>query len=102
MPDDDEDDDDESERRHDDDKSKSNFSYRGAGKIAAQKSVTKRAASVHSGEFSTNAKLGHRLISADSSAARPPSRRNVTPSGRRAAAPSDEGPSINVSVTRPT
>ena len=44
-----------------------------------------------------NAKFGTRLVSADSSAGRPSSRRTVTPSRRRPA-PSD---SINVIVTRP-
>ena len=52
----------------DDDKSKASFSYWGTGKITAQKSVTKqRSASVYSGESSTIAKFGHRLVSADSS-----------------------------------
>ena len=99
MPDGDDDDDDESELVYDDDKSKSSW---GAGKITAQKSVTKRAASAYSGESSTNAKFGHRLVSADSSAAMPSGRRTVTPSSRRpAAAPSDKGHSVNTTVTRP-
>jgi hypothetical protein len=114
MPDDDEDggiDSDDSDR-----KSKMSFSYWGADKITLQKPMptkqrpgpgglgTRRGPIVPSGysrESSANAKFGHRLVSADSSAARPSSRRTVTPSGRRPAAPSDEGHSIKVTVTRP-
>jgi hypothetical protein len=109
MPDDDEDggiDSDDSDR-----KSKMSFSYWGADKITLQKPMptkqrpgpgglgTRRGPIVPSGysrESSANAKFGHRLVSADSSAARPSSRRTVTPSGRRPAAPSDEGHSIKV------
>ena len=91
-------DDDEMESICDDDKSKSSFSSWGADKITLQKPVTKqRPTSVYSGESSTNAKFGHRLVSADSSAARPSSSRTVT----RPAATSDEGRPIRVTVTRP-
>ena len=132
----------------DDDKSKSSFSNWGAGKITFQKPVTKPASlcsgeswtnaksghglvsadssaakpilkqqpgpgglgtrrngpivpSGYSRESSANAKSGHRLVSAGSSAARPSTRRTVTSSGRRPAAPLGEGHSINVTVTRP-
>jgi hypothetical protein len=113
MPDDDEDggiDSDDSDR-----KSKMSFSYWGADKITLQKPIAKQrpgpnglgtrrngpiVPSGYSRESSANAKFGHRLISADSSAARPSSRRTVTPSGRRPP-PSDEGHSIKVTVTRP-
>ena len=115
MPDDDEDceiDSDDSDR-----KSKMSFSYWGADKITLQKPIAKQrqipgglgtrrngpiVPSGYSRESSANAKFGHRLVSADSSAARPSSRRTVTPSGRRPApSASDEGHSIKVTVTRP-
>ena len=116
MPDDDEDcgvDSDDSDR-----KSKMSFSYWGADKITLQKPITNKqrpgpgglgtrrngpiVPSGYSRESSANAKFGHRLMSADSSTARPSSRRTVTPSAaRRPAAPSDEGHSIKVTVTRP-
>jgi len=96
-------------------KSKMSFSYWGADKITLQKPIAKQrpgpgglgtrrngpiVPSGYSRESSANAKFGHRLLSADSSAARPSSRRTVTPSGRRPT-PSDEGHSIKVTVTRP-
>ena len=92
------DDDDETEFWHDDDKSKSSW---GAGKITAQKSVTKRAGSTYSGESSTNAKSDHRLTSTDSSAARLSSRRAFTQSRRRPALSSNKEHSVSVTVTRP-
>ena len=91
----------------DDDKSKSNFSLKGAtlqNPISKQRSDSGRLGStvpsVYSGETPANATFGHRLVSADSSTARPSSRRTVTPSRRRPT-PSDEGHSIKVTVTRP-
>ena len=91
---------------HDDDKSKSNFSLRGAtlqDPISKQRSGSGRLGSTvpseYSGESWTNARFGHRLASADSSAGRPSSGRTVTLS-RPHPAPSDEGQSINVTVTR--
>ena len=53
----------------------------------------------YSRESSAKSKFGHRLVSADSSAAGPSSRRTVTSSRRRPAVPSDEGHSMKV-VTR--
>ena len=91
---------------HDDDKSKSNFSLRGAtlqDPISKQRPGSGRLGSTvpseYSGESWTNARFGHRLASADSSG-RPSSGRTVTPS-RPNPAPSDEGHSISVTVTRP-
>jgi hypothetical protein len=118
MPDDDEDEDGRDDF-NDDNKSKASkgSSYMSADKITLQKPIAKRrpgpggpgtrrygpiAPSGYSRESSANAKFGSRLVSADSSAARPASRRTVAPSGRRPAAPSDEEHSIKVSVTRPT
>jgi hypothetical protein len=114
MPEDDEEDEaadsDDSDR-----KSKMSFSYWGADKVTLQKPMAKhrpgpgmpgsrRGPSVPSGysrESSANAKFGNRLVSADSSlaAARPASRRTATP--YRRPAPSDEGHSVKVTVTRP-
>jgi hypothetical protein len=114
MPEDDEDgeiDSDDSDR-----KSKMSFSYWGADKVTLQKPLAKHRPgpgglssrrngpaipSGYSRESSANAKFGNRLVSADSTlaAARPSSRRTVTPSRRPAT--SDEGHSVKVTVTRP-
>jgi hypothetical protein len=114
MPDDDEDgggDSDDSDR-----KSKMSFSYWGADKITLQKPLGKHRSvpgghgtrrngpaipTGYSRESSANAKFGSRLVSADVSAGRPSSRRNVvTPTSRRPAT-SDEGHSVKVTITRP-
>jgi hypothetical protein len=113
-----EDDEDEGGDSDDSDrKSKMSFSYWGADKVTLQKPMAKHRPgpggpgsrrngpaipSGYSRESSANAKFGSRLVSADSSlaAARPSSRRAVTTPHRRPA-PSDEGHSVKVTVTRP-
>jgi hypothetical protein len=103
MPNDDEDED--SSVDLDDNKSKASkgSSHLSADKLTLQNPIAKQrpgpggpgtrrngpiVASGYSREPSANAKFGHRLVSADSSAARPSRRRTVTPSSRRPAVPS--------------
>ncbi|KAN0133534.1 Dbl homology (DH) domain containing protein [Lactarius tabidus] len=116
MPDDDSDDSDSDGSDRNKSKASKGSSYWSADKITLQNPIAKRRPgpggqdtrrngsnmpSGRSRELSMNAKFGHRLVSADSSAARPSSRRTVTPSGRRRAAPSDEGHSKKITATRP-
>ncbi|KAI0318640.1 Dbl domain-containing protein [Amylostereum chailletii] len=115
LPDDDEDrgiDSDDSDR-----KSKMSFSYWGADKITLQKPIVKTKQSVgghgarrpgapsptgYSRESSANAKFGSRLVSAETPAPRPASRRTqATPVPRRPGPHSDEGHTVKVTVTRP-
>jgi hypothetical protein len=117
MPDDDEDEDGRDDF-NDDNKGKASegSSHWSANKLTPQKSIAKRrpgpgglgtrrngpiVPSGYSREPSANAKFGRRLVSPNSSADRPSIGGTSTSSVRRPAAPSNEGPSIKVRVTRP-